>query len=71
MKTTLKAIAGGFAFAALSFTFSSCADDDGTARIDACRNLKSTGECRQCCINNGYDSGSYRITEDVCECINM
>lgn len=41
------------------------------AAIPECKSISSSADCLQCCIDNGWDSGMYLITENQCECRNL
>ncbi len=67
MKQLFFTVASTFAL----FAITSCGNTEGTERIPECRNLKTMNACQSCCIDNGWDTGSYLLSEDVCECINL
>jgi hypothetical protein len=49
----------------------SCGNVAESDTIPQCKDIKSTPECQTCCVANGWDTGSFLLTEDVCECRNM
>ncbi|MCC5922699.1 MAG: hypothetical protein JJT77_02840 [Crocinitomicaceae bacterium] len=55
----------------LSSLLIGCGNVAESDTIPQCKDIKSTPECQTCCVANGWDNGSFLLTEDVCECRNM
>lgn len=70
MKSAKNLFLGAFVFGAIAL-FSACGNVNDFAVIEECRNIQSTPDCRACCIANGWETGSYLLTEGNCECRNL
>lgn len=48
--------------------FASCDSEADFVVIEECEDIETMQECRDCCVQNGYDHGSPSQHVGACEC---